>query len=624
MLLPLRLVVFTAALMVGSLAQAPATGIVAGQVIDESTGRPVGGAVVTLTLVAATGQPAIPAAQARRGAAVADTDGRFVFRDVPAGRYTLASTLNGYAPGATGRRRPGGPSAPVTLAEAQRTTDAVVTMWRLASISGTLTDDRGEPAIGISVWALRRVITPGGLAWTTTGGTVEATDDRGHFRLSGLMPGAYTVSVRSSTQSNSVAGVAAWRAAMDSPGLAAGNPFRGRSREAMESGAINIERSGFDIDGWQVKTSIGALQPLPGPEGTVLVHPSTFYGNTSANTEARVITLTAGEDRTGVDMTLSLVVGQRVSGTLFGPTGPAAGHGVRLSSSTGHNVAYSTTDAQGGFVLLGVPAGAYTLRAHRVPVDPDMLMRMTGEQSPPTAGPPAPSLFAELPVSVGAAPVDSIALTLGPGAALAGHVVFDGTTPRPTPEQVGRMTFVLRTLEADAGQARISPSGTFQTPGYATGRYLITVVPPTPVWTLASIHTRGLDVAGQAINLEREDITDLVVTFTDKVITLNGSVSGGGMSVPPDATVVVMPADVNAWVTSGMSPRRVVTTTTTATGAYQMTIPLAGDYLVVAVPPDVAPDVDPEFVARYAAGAVRVSFSAGETRTLPLTLRRPR
>jgi hypothetical protein len=352
----------------------------------------------------------------------------------------------------------------------------------------------------------------------------------------------------------------------------------------------------------------------------VLVHPTVFYGNTTSPSDARVITLTPGEDRTGIDLTLSLVAGQRVSGTLYGPTGPAGGHGLRLMPPAG----YATTDANGRFVLLGIPAGTYALRAYRVPVDPDLLMRMTGERPPADAAPPAPSLFADVSVTVGSSPVDNLALTLEPGATLAGRVVFEGTARPPTPEQIGRMALMLRTLEADAGQARVDPSGTFQTPGYAAGRYLITVAPPTPGWTLASIRTRGIDVAGQALTLEREDVTDIVITFTDTIMTLSGSVSPGDPAMPPEATVVVMPADVNGWIAGGMSPRRVATTAASSTGAYQVTIPLPGNYLVVAVPPDVAPDVDPDFVARFAAGAVRVSFAAGESRTQSLTVRRPR
>jgi hypothetical protein len=73
-----------------------------------------------------------------------------------------------------------------------------------------------------------------------------------------------------------------------------------------------------------------------------------------------------------------------------------------------------------------------------------------------------------------------------------------------------------------------------------------------------------------------------------------------------------------------MSPRRLATATTSATGAYQLRIGIPGEYLVVAVPPDVLPEVVPEFIARVASSATRVSIAAGEARALPLTVSRVR
>ena len=197
--------------------QTPATGtgIVAGQVIDATTKRPVAGAVVALSVPAGVpgGAPAPPpsappsrmsSAPVRRAAAVANAEGRFVFRDVPAGTYTLAATRNGYSPGATGRRRPGGPTRTFTIADGARVTDTVVSMWRLATISGSVRDDRGEPVIGMYVTAMRAVMVAGRVVLNFGGGGGEATDDRGFYRIHNLEPGSYVLMVRTTPQTAAV------------------------------------------------------------------------------------------------------------------------------------------------------------------------------------------------------------------------------------------------------------------------------------------------------------------------------------------------------------------------------------------------------------------------------------
>ena len=80
-------------------AQAPGTAVVVAQVVDATDGRPLAGAVVTLVAGPAasttTAGPPLMPAQARRAVAVANGEGRVVFREVPAGQYWLSATLEG-------------------------------------------------------------------------------------------------------------------------------------------------------------------------------------------------------------------------------------------------------------------------------------------------------------------------------------------------------------------------------------------------------------------------------------------------------------------------------------------------------------------------------------------------
>jgi hypothetical protein len=620
--------------------QSPATstGVVAGQVIDGTTKKPIGGAVVTISTpgpapAPPNAPPGTPAGTTlvRRAAVISNADGRFVFRDLPAGAYVVTATRMPYAGGATGRRRPGGPSRTFTLAEGARVTDAVIPMWRMGSISGSVRDDRGEPAIGVSVWAFRRAMIGGRLELTFSGGAVEATDDRGHYRLIGLQPGSYVVMIRSTLQTAAVASVEKYRAAVTSGTTAA------LQRELMDGGALRMQTQGLVVNGWQVSVSIGDSQPLPGPNGTLLLAAPWYHGDTRSPSEATVITLGPGDERPGVNLTLPLLQTFRVAGVVTGPAGPLANLGVQLFPVTDGvadpvPLSYSTTDAAGRFALLGAPPGNYMIRARRVtqpqrlvPPPPPAaggLPRSDAELlPPPVPGSPTGPLFAELPVAVGSAHVDNLALTLVPGARIAGHVIFEGAAT-PPPDQLQRISVSIRPLSGTVSnmESRVDAAGSFQTSGHGPGRYLLTATPPGPAWTLASIRVNGTDASDQAITLGTADIAGAVVAFTNATMNIGGTVRAADGGADTEATVVAYPVDVKAWLASGMSPRRIATATTSSSGGYQLRISIPGDYMVVAVPPEVAPDVDPEFIARFASSAVKVSIAAGESKTQPLTV----
>jgi hypothetical protein len=67
----------------------------------------------------------------------------------------------GYADGASGRRRPLGPWQPITLADGERVGDIVVRMWKCAAITGIVTDEMGEPVVGVGVRVFRREFAGG-------------------------------------------------------------------------------------------------------------------------------------------------------------------------------------------------------------------------------------------------------------------------------------------------------------------------------------------------------------------------------------------------------------------------------------------------------------------------------
>jgi len=109
------------------LAQSRATAGAAGRVIDGLTNQPIAGAFVTIGPSARTvGQPTI----------VTDEQGRFLFRDLPAGAFELAATARGYLAG-DGHVWNGAvalPTTPVALADGEQRSGVTIRLWPPARI----------------------------------------------------------------------------------------------------------------------------------------------------------------------------------------------------------------------------------------------------------------------------------------------------------------------------------------------------------------------------------------------------------------------------------------------------------------------------------------------------------
>jgi len=69
-------------------------------------------------------------------------------------------------------------------------------LQRMAVISGTITDERGEPVAGVLVFVMRPVYLDGRRQLApqpSSAGFDVRTDDTGHYRVSALVPGSYVV-----------------------------------------------------------------------------------------------------------------------------------------------------------------------------------------------------------------------------------------------------------------------------------------------------------------------------------------------------------------------------------------------------------------------------------------------
>jgi len=140
--------------------QVPRDGVITGQVVDAATGKPVSAVIVSIG-GAAIPQRAGTSPPPRPPRILTGGDGRFAFRDLPPGSFTIVAAKAGYAEGASGRRVLGGASQPVVLTTTERSAESTVRIWKNGAIAGTIIDEAGEPLVGLQVLPLRRTFSGG-------------------------------------------------------------------------------------------------------------------------------------------------------------------------------------------------------------------------------------------------------------------------------------------------------------------------------------------------------------------------------------------------------------------------------------------------------------------------------
>src|SRR6267154_2393394 len=123
---------------------APA-GRMSGRGLTADNGRPVKRARVFITAAELPGG---------RGVLTDDT-GVFDFTDLPAGRYTLSASKNGFIGLSYGQRRPLQAGTPLQLLDGQQLKGIDFALPRGGVISGRVSDETGDAMPGVNVQVLR-------------------------------------------------------------------------------------------------------------------------------------------------------------------------------------------------------------------------------------------------------------------------------------------------------------------------------------------------------------------------------------------------------------------------------------------------------------------------------------
>jgi hypothetical protein len=627
------------------------TGLLLGQVVDADSGKGVSGVIVTLG--ASAPAPSViseladigvtPAATGRR--MLTSSDGRFLFRDLPKGRYALTTSAPGYVPASYGQGRPSGPGQPIDLDEAQRLGGVTVRAWKYAAISGGVVDEAGEPAVGVSVRCLRRVIAGGHLRFDSANSGV--TDDRGMYRSANLIPGDYVCG----TVANQVT-MPVSVADMSDAASRSGNPNSSAAYRTMQDSGGRGDSSGLRVGDFVIRPSgvgsRGLPPPAPAANGRMMMYPTQYFPSAMTTTQASLITLKSGEDHGGVDLQLKLLPSVRVSGTVTGPSGPAGFLGMTLIPSSGSDLisegqaeaARTVSDAAGAFTFLGIPPGQYVVKIRMYPrvvaaapgtsidavpsvVDISSMPAgsgLMGRGAPPPPPPADPGLWAQMPVTVGDADLSDLNVVLRAGLRVSGRVEFAGTRAAPSADSIQRMVIRMQSAEGRTSspipaEGRAAPDGTFRTAGYQAGNYIASVVPISiPAgWTLKSVTSGGKDVSVDPLELTDKDVSDVVMTFTDQTTELSGTVTTSANAPDATASVIAFPADSQAWKEIGVVARRWRYERVAKAGTFTVAGLPAGEYFVAAVANNAAGDPrDPKYLETLVRTATRVSLGDGE------------
>jgi protocatechuate 3,4-dioxygenase beta subunit len=158
--------------------------VLEGRVVhNEDSGRPVPHARVIIRSLASP----------RERATLTDRFGRFAFRSLSSGHYTVVAIKPTFLAAYYGANRPGvGPGTGVTIGPDSRPS-LVLRLVKGSVITGRVSDLIGAPISGASVRLTHETTTDAAIALRQRVGAV--TDDRGRYRVFGLAAGRYHVSV---------------------------------------------------------------------------------------------------------------------------------------------------------------------------------------------------------------------------------------------------------------------------------------------------------------------------------------------------------------------------------------------------------------------------------------------
>ena len=426
--------------------------------------------------------------------------------------YRVSVSADGYLPGGYGQVWPGGLTRTVQVGP-HASPHLIVQLWKLAVLKGRVVTPMGSPIAGVTVSLFSRTHL---ISRDSPAVQISTTDETGHFAFTKLPPGRYSIG-----SIHSYLTTIACRSA-DAVGLALFN-----SPECTLA-------------------PIGAALPaVRHTSGDLQSYQTTFYPNATALSTAQVLTLRAGEERSGIELSLGERPAVQVSGVVIGPDGPLSRVHVsmnRLSNIGGDSERLlrqveSSTDSNGRFTIPGVPAADYELQATHYPrngedraprwttdaVGRKILGGVVAGVKPISDSDPV--LEARLPVSVNTVDISDLTVVLQRASVVRATSQFLDPSPSAVLPRVAGATVVLQPVDKDGltVTSRPNPQGVTEFPSVASGAYRV-AAPEFHGWRLESAQGPSGPIDDGILDIRCCSLYDYTLTYTQVPTTISGVV----------------------------------------------------------------------------------------------------
>jgi hypothetical protein len=552
----------------------PPAGRITGRVIASDNGRPVKRARVFVTAAELSG--------GGRGV-LTDDQGVFDLTELPAGRYTLTVSKSGFVSLSYGQRRPLQAGTPLQLADGQQLKGIAFQLPRGSVIGGRVLDEDGEAMPGVAVRVMRYQYLQGARRLTPAG--AGQTDDKGQYRVWGLMPGDYYVNATARGGFGGPFGQFG-PGGPGGPG-GAGAPGGGRAAFAGRGG----------------RGGPGAGAPVGNDQEQINYAPTYFPGVTSVS-EAKPIAVGLSEEVLDINFNMQLVHVSRITGHVVNPDGTpvTSGNvnlGIDVAAARGNQIGMNyggRIQWDGEFTIANVPPGRYMLRA-----------RGDDSETPQ---------YAAQPVTTTGEDLSDLTVVLAPGATITGAVTFLGA-PGASPDPSQFRITAPSADQSDVGpqpNARVGKDGAFELSGVPAGSHLVRSAGNARGFILKSVTVNGRDVTDTPLPLRSgETLGNVTVTFTDQQNEINGTVTNEQGTAMPDYTVLAFSTDPTLWRPLS---RQIMTARPDQTGKYRIRGLPRGDYYLVAVDPAEQGEwFEPVYLDEHRAGAQHLTLGDGDVKT---------